>query len=142
VALENGVTANLVIAHMRGIVAELERQPALTAVHGALTTGVTALETATDWLVATYPEKPAAAAASAAPYLQLFGTVAGGWPRGRAALVAQKRRAAKQGDAGFYRAKIATANFYAEHMLPQAAALAHTVIHGSASTLALDAADF
>jgi acyl-CoA dehydrogenase len=112
------------------------------AVTDALTAGATALETATDWLVATYPEDPAAAAASAVPYLKLFGTVAGGWQMARAALVAQKRLAAKQGDAGFYRAKIATANFYAEHMLPQAAALAHTVIHGSASTLALDVAEY
>jgi alkylation response protein AidB-like acyl-CoA dehydrogenase len=142
VALEKGATAKLVIAQMRRIVAELEQQPALAAVHGALTAGATALETATDWLVATYPEKPAAAAASAVPYLKLFGTVAGGWQMARAALVAQKRLAAKQGDAGFYRAKIATANFYAEHMLPQAAALAHTVIHGSASTLALDVAEY
>ena len=142
VAFEQGATAKAVIAQMRGVVGDLDQQPTLATMRTALVAGVTALETATDWLVATFPAKPAMAAAAAVPYLKLFGTVAGGWQMARAALVAQKQLAAGQGDAGFYRAKIASALFYAGHILPQASALGHTVINGSASTLALDVADF
>jgi hypothetical protein len=41
-----------------------------------------------------------------------------------------------------YRAKIATARFYAEHILPQAAALSSEVVNGAASVLALTEAQF
>ena len=45
-------------------------------------------------------------------------------------------------NAGFYRAKIATACFYAEHILPQANGLASEVVTGTASVLALAEAQF
>ena len=38
--------------------------------------------------------------------------------------------------AGFHRAKIATARFYADHVLSQAAGLAHSIVHGAAGALA------
>jgi hypothetical protein len=56
----------------------------------------------------------------------------------RAALIAQARLAADAGDQDFYRAKLATARFYAEHLLPTAAGLAREVITGAASVLALE----
>jgi alkylation response protein AidB-like acyl-CoA dehydrogenase len=142
VAFEQGATARAVIAQMRGVADELQQHSQLAAMRAALDAGVTALEAATAWLVQTYPTDPAAAAASAVPYLKLFGTVAGGWQMARAARIAQQRLAAGEGDAAFCRAKIASALFYAAHTLPQATALAHAVTHGSASVLALDAGDF
>jgi hypothetical protein len=51
---------------------------------------------------------------------------------GKAALAAAKHT----GDA-FYDAKLVTARFYAEHVLPKTAQLAHEVQHGGASTMAL-----
>jgi hypothetical protein len=36
----------------------------------------------------------------------------------------------------FYQGKIATAQFYASHVLSQAPGLAHAVVHGAAGTLA------
>jgi hypothetical protein len=41
-------------------------------------------------------------------------------------------------DAGFYRAKLATARFYADHILPRATALAETVQSGAPGVLALE----
>jgi len=76
------------------------------------------------------------------PYLKLCGTVAGGWLMARAALVAESKLAAGEGDAEFYRAKIATARFYAEHILPQSAALSSEVVNGAGSVLALTEAQF
>jgi hypothetical protein len=55
----------------------------------------------------------------------------------RAALVAHQRLAAKEGDAAFYSAKIATARFYADHMLAQAPGLRDTVVRGAAGVMAL-----
>jgi hypothetical protein len=74
------------------------------------------------------------------PLLELFGVVAGGWQLLRSALVARDRLAAPpaQGaaSAAFYRAKIDTARFYADHVLAQAPGLAHAITEGSAAVLA------
>ena len=59
---------------------------------------------------------------------------------GRAALIAhaaaRRRRSAMP---QFLRAKIATARFYADCLLPQASGYAHAVTHGGDSVLALPA---
>ena len=70
------------------------------------------------------------------------GSSLGGWQMGRAALICADRLAAGDGDAAFQHAKIATARYYADALLPQASALAHTVIHGGESALALAAEAF
>ena len=129
---------------MRTLVAELGgvRQPDVAAIHAALEVAVSALGQATDWMVATQAHDPARAAAVAVPFLKLWGTVAGGWQMARAALIAARRLTAARGDEGFYRAKLATARFYAEHLLPQAGALAIEVSGGSGSVLALTPEEF
>jgi cytosine/adenosine deaminase-related metal-dependent hydrolase len=73
-----------------------------------------------------------------------MGIVSGGWMMARAALVAQGKIAAGQDNNGdpFYPAKIATAHFYAEHAMSEAAGLAQEVVQGGASALALDEAMF
>jgi 3-(methylthio)propanoyl-CoA dehydrogenase len=50
--------------------------------------------------------------------------------------------AENKGDSSFLRGKIATATFYAECLLPQAAALAHSITAGSESVLALSDEQF
>jgi hypothetical protein len=54
-------------------------------------------------------------------------------------LISQQRLAAPKAngaDAGFYKAKIATAQFYADHVLSQAPGLSHSIVHGAAGALA------
>ncbi len=89
---------------------------------------------AADYIVANFGKDVRAVSVGAVPFLKLMGIVAGGWQMARAALVAQARIG--DGDP-FYPAKIATARFYADHVLAQAPGLAHTVIEGGASALAL-----
>jgi len=76
------------------------------------------------------------------PFLKLFGVVAGGWQMGRAALIAKRRLDEGAQDYDFYRAKIGTARFYAEHILPLAQAYKHEIVNGAASVLALEEAHF
>jgi hypothetical protein len=76
------------------------------------------------------------------PFLKLAGMVLGGDAMARAARIAARRRGEEGADAAFYRAKLQSARFYAEHILPQAHAAARTVTHGAAATLALDDAAF
>jgi len=47
---------------------------------------------------------------------------------------------AGQGDAAFLRAKVLTARFYADHILPQAMALSMIAMRGSDSVLAVEEA--
>ena len=82
------------------------------------------------------PTIPRKALAGAVPYLRLMGIVAGGWLMAVAALAAARREAAG-GDGEFCRAKLATARFYAEHMLAPAAALL-PAIAGGATVMGFD----
>ena len=72
------------------------------------------------------------------PYLKMAGIVLCGWQMARAALIAQKRLDEGAGDARFYQAKIATARFFADHILSGAGGLRSAIVEGSAGVLALD----
>lgn len=143
VGAEKGATALALIDEMRGLDAALAASgEPFAGMHRSYVQSVHALEAGTRWLVDHYRQEPEAAAAVAVPYLKLFGTVAGGWLMARAALIARERLSASGADREFLEAKLATARFYLEHLLPQAIALSQTVTAGAASTLALDPAAF
>ena len=88
------------------------------------------------------PRNPNAAYGASVPYLMLAGNLVAGWQLGRSLLAAQTQLAAGQGDAAFMRAKIATARFYAEHILPRAASLRQAIVGGAASVMALPVESF
>jgi len=143
VAFEKGATALAVIEAMRGLDAPLGKGGGdVAGVRANLKEAVDGLESATRWLVETYPRNANAAAAVAVPYLKLFGTVAGGWMMARAARVALEKIQQPGADRDFLEAKLATARFYAEHELPRAIPLAREVTRGADSVLALDAGRF
>jgi hypothetical protein len=81
---------------------------------------------------------PARSNAGAVPFLEVAGTVCGGWQLARSALIASRHLADGHPDAGFYRPKLATARFYADHILPRATALADAVQSGAPGVLALE----
>jgi acyl-CoA dehydrogenase len=144
VAAEKGMTARSVIAQMQAFDKELAgaSDAALSIIRRGLADGVAALNEATNWVIETYPYNVKAASAAAVPYLKLWGTVAGGWQMARAALVAKQRLDQGAEDFDFYRGKVATARFFAEHILPLAQACKHSILHGSASVLALEVGQF
>jgi 3-(methylthio)propanoyl-CoA dehydrogenase len=145
IAYEKGATARLLLAEMRALDAELGKaagHPALGAIRPALAEGVRALSESIDWLLETYGQNPKAAFAGSVPFLKLFGTVAGGWLMARSALIAKQRLDEGAEDHDFYRAKLASARFFAEHVLPLATAYRAAVVGGSTSTLALEEAQF
>ena len=100
------------------------------------------LATATRWLLEAGAADLRRAAAVATPYLRLFGLVAGGWLMARSSIAA--RRLLEDGEAApgraFLEAKTQTARFYADNILPRAAAEAVAVTRGADSTLALEEA--
>ncbi len=75
---------------------------------------------------------PNAVFAGSVPYLMLAGNLVAGWQLGRSLLVAQELLHTGQ-DEAFMRAKITTAQFYAEHVLVKAPGLRDSIVEGAAS---------
>jgi len=143
VGYEKGATALAMIGAMREIDARLAAGgEELTSTRVNLKESIDSLEVATRWIVDTFPKNPKAVAAVSVPYLELFGTVAGGWMMARAAMVAQEKLGQPDADRDFLQGKLATARFFAEHELPKAISLAREVTRGADSVLALDPARF
>src|SRR5487761_1940182 len=143
-AREGGATAKEVIKAMRVVEGELAQAQGedMAAIRAGLAAGIKAVEECVTWIVATYATDIKAVHAGSVPFLKMMGIVCGGWQMARAALVAQKRLTAKEGDAAFYQAKIATARFYADHILAQAPGLRNTVVRGAAGVMALSEEQF
>jgi hypothetical protein len=78
-----------------------------------------------------------AAFAGSVPYLKIAGIVFGGWQMARAAKIATAKLAEGGGDASFYKAKIATARFFADHYLSTSSAARIAIVEGSVGVLAL-----
>ena len=106
------------------------------SIRAALRDGVLALEQATQWVLQTIEQDPDATLAASFSYLMLVGYVCGGWQMARAAVAARARLQSGE-HKGFYRAKIATATFYAEQIMPKANALLSVVKSGASTALAL-----
>jgi alkylation response protein AidB-like acyl-CoA dehydrogenase len=119
---DQGEAARDLIAEMRASLAALDARE-LAPLRQPLADGIDALDRATAHLVAA---DPAAAAAGSVPYLQLFGTVTGGWLTARVAAASLR-----QPDDAMTRAKLATVRFYAEHFLARAPAYLPAIAGGA-----------
>ncbi|HSC98592.1 MAG TPA: acyl-CoA dehydrogenase [Casimicrobiaceae bacterium] len=143
-ARDGGATARLVATQIDKVAARLASHDgeALNAIGLRLAAATASLQSAIDWMVTTFGTNPRAAHAGSVPYLKLWGLCVGGWQMGRAAMIASDQLRAGEGNEPFLRAKIATARFYAESLLPEAEALSEAVVNGSASVMALPADQF
>jgi hypothetical protein len=136
---DGGAVAKAIIAQVRATEAELAEAKAddFAAIRRQLVAGSDALEAVVDFVVANAKSDVKAVFSGSVPYLKLAGIVLGGWQMARAALAAQRKLDAGEGDAAFLRAKIATARFFADHILSQATGLRTSIVEGSAGVLAL-----
>src|SRR5918994_910082 len=78
---------------------------------------------------------PADAYAVAIPFLKLCGFTLGGWLLAKSAALAEAKLASGTSDRQFLEGKIASARFYADHILPQTLALARVVEGGARSVV-------
>ncbi len=91
------------------------------------------LQRATAWLAQEAMKNPNQAGAASVEYLHMFGYVALGYLWARMAEVALDKRGGE--DNAFYEAKLATARFYMQRVLPRHSALFATVMAGSATLM-------
>ena len=120
---DRGEAARELFTEMRPVLAEIGGKPEWKAIYRALADGIDALERATAYLV---EAEAAPAAAGSAPYLALFGTVAGGWLMAGLALAAETRDTP-----GLAASRLVTARFYAEHFLARAPSYLPAIMGGA-----------
>ncbi|MDB5762368.1 MAG: acyl-CoA dehydrogenase [Herminiimonas sp.] len=138
-ARDGGVTAKGILAQVRKTEADLASRTSgdLAAIRNQLAAGSNALEDVVTYIVANLKSDIKGVFSGSVLYLKLAGIVLGGWQMARAALIAEQKLKAGEGDAGFYQAKIATARFFADHILSQASGYRTAIVDGSAGVLAL-----
>ena len=133
---DKGAAMAELLASIDATVASLQgATPELAALGQALAAANADAKSATAALL-TRSNDPRMPFAAAVPYLNQMGILTGADVLARGALAAHTH--AQSGDAdGYYASKLALAQFYTAHVLPQAAAFAHTVRDGSPTVFAL-----
>ena len=137
-ARDGGQTARAIAAQIEKTEAELKASgtPAAQAVARRLAEARKAYLDVVDFVCGAAKTSPNAVYAGSVPYLMLAGNLVAGWQMGRALLAAQELLHKGQ-DEAFMRAKIATAQFYAEHLLVRAPGLRDGIVEGADSVTAL-----
>ena len=129
---DGGAATKAFVTDARALAGELEGtgDETLMGIGKRLVDGLDALDEVAGWVVENGKDMVAVAGA-AYPYLTLFGTVAGGFVLAKGALAASK---SPEGyDAGFCKAKVATARFYADNVLSTARGYVAPATAGNAS---------
>jgi butyryl-CoA dehydrogenase len=144
-ARDGGAAARDLIAQVRATAATLSQAGAdrdLAAIGRRLAAAADACEQVVDYVVAQSRAEPRAVHAGAVGYLRLAGITLGGWLLAREALAARRRLDDGDADGDFLQAKIATARYFADHLLTQADGLRESVVDGAHGVLALRAEQF
>jgi alkylation response protein AidB-like acyl-CoA dehydrogenase len=137
---DQGVAMNLLLAEATQELEELQTSDA--GVRVAKAAALEALATtrrAAGTVLKSMATAPADAYAVSIPFLKLCGFALGGWLLAKSAAIAERKLAGGASDRKFLQGKIASARFYAEHILPQTLALARVVEVGSGSVVETDA---
>ena len=141
-ARDGGTVAKAVAKQIEATEAELGKRDSVAArtVAKRLKAAREAFLQVVDFVAGNTKASPNAVFAGSVPYLMLAGNLVAGWQLGRALLVAEDKAAAGE-DVDFMQAKIATARFYADHILTKVPGLRDTIVEGgdSVSAMALDA---
>ena len=144
VGREQGQTAQALIVEMQATVKKLgsTSDTNLQAIGKQLASGIGDFKRATEWIAITFKENQGAVYSGAVHYLMLAGSVCGGWMLARSALAAAEQLATGAGDTDFLKAKMITARFFADHILPFSSGYTEAVINGSSSVLAMEESYF
>jgi 3-(methylsulfanyl)propanoyl-CoA dehydrogenase len=127
--MEGGAVVTAMLTEMSGVLEDMGGHVELGTFRARLAEAIDGLARTSAWLGdRILSGDQDAALAGATPYLRQFGTVLGGWLMARAAL-----SALESGDvnAAFAKGKVATARFYGEQLLPQAAGLIPAIEGGA-----------
>jgi alkylation response protein AidB-like acyl-CoA dehydrogenase len=136
---DKGKAARDSIAEMQTIDPVLASLPGddLATIRAGLSHGLKTLSEATETILGQFAVDPVVAVAGAVPYLTLFAATVGAWTLATQAVAASRRLAERDGDPRFNTAKLITARFFVEQILPKAVSGA-SAIAASATVAGLD----
>lgn len=126
---DGGAVARAIAAQITETEATLAQStsPAAQSMYERLHAGREAFEQVVNFMVREVKAHPNTVFAGSVPYLKLSGVVCAGWQMARALLACES---GKIDDQPFCEAKIATAHFFAEHILTLAPALRDSILSG------------
>ncbi len=123
-------------------VAAAKDNEAVGAFAEALGKATAQMKAATMWLAQNGMQNPNHAGAGAHSYMHIVGIVALGLMWLRMAEASSRAIKAGEGDVGFHEAKLATARYFAERIMPEAGALRRKIEAGADSLMTLEPAAF
>jgi hypothetical protein len=142
-ARDGGQTARAIAAQIERTETSLQQSgsEAARAVGRRLSAARQAFTDVVDFIAQGTRTSPNAVFAGSVPYLMLAGNLVAGWQLARSLLVAEELLRQPDGvsgeDPAFLKAKIATARFYAEHILAKAPGTRDSIVEGADSVTAL-----
>ncbi|MEL7240633.1 MAG: acyl-CoA dehydrogenase, partial [Planctomycetota bacterium] len=141
---DGGAAARMFVEVARSVAGDLETSgdQRLLHIRSRLTDGVEALEKGIAWVVEMGAKNPDAVAAASSIYLRMFGTVAGGVMLAKQAFAATRRKNEGGANASFLQAKLLTATFYADQILPTARGMLIPMTEGHETVLAMSEDQF
>lgn len=133
---DGGKAMAALIADMEVTLKAVQQQPTLGPIGKAFANALGELQQAVAWILEQGKQENLPETV-AFDLLMLAGYVCGSWQMSRAALAAAQRLAEGSDDDDFYRSKLITAQFFADHYLPRASAHLAIIKAGPGSTMAL-----
>ena len=143
-ARDGGAVAKALIASMTRTAADLSgsANADLAAIGRRLSAAAAAYAEVIDYVVSRMKGDVRGVFAGSVPYLKLAGMTHGGWQLARAAEASARAIEQDGDDRAFHAAKIATARYFADHVLTGVAGLRDSVVDGATGVLALPAEQF
>jgi 3-(methylthio)propanoyl-CoA dehydrogenase len=139
-ARDGGQVAKAIAAQIEATEAVLAARSsaASKAMHKHLRAARAAFVEVVEFVAGQTKASPNAVFAGSVPYLMLAGNLMAGWQMARALIVAEDKAGE---DAAFMAAKVATARFYAEHILSKVPGIRDSIVEGHAAVneMALEA---
>ena len=140
-ARDAGAVAGQFVKQIRQTIGFLQTNTELSDVAIRLQAGTDDFEAVVAFIVANAKSRVGAVFSGSVPYLKLAGIVLCAWQMAQSALAAVQMKTAGD-DVLFAEAKIATARFYLQHILPQTASFKVAIIEGADAVMALNVNSF
>ncbi|HEX8446499.1 MAG TPA: acyl-CoA dehydrogenase C-terminal domain-containing protein [Sphingomonas sp.] len=135
---QNGGRALMALGQLMGAeLAAAKQDPATADFAGRLEKAAGDLQTASMWLMQNGMANPNNAGAAAYPYMTLMGIVTLGWMWLKMVRASTAAIAAGEGDRTFHEAKLVTARYYGERVLPDTGSLRRKIEGGADVVMAL-----
>ena len=139
---DNGATLQGLLDEIQATAEAMSDIEELAGQASALKNAVASGKEARTWLLEHAGQNRNVAGGVSVNFMMLLGYVCGGWMMGQSALKAAHLLGDGGSNESFLRAKLATAQFYTDHLLPRAGSCLATVKAGANSIMALDVEQF